>query len=330
MEFPATQAPLLVQAKRSTTMATAARGTPESRSADTGASMPGLHAYALAAGLLSVAGLWCFADPLRDLWALWTQDPLRSIGILIPPASAWLALRAWRPGDWSRGGTCWGLGLMIAAMGLARLSADGPLTLQLMTASGTAAINLIPTGVTLSAYVSGAVLLFGGWCAWRRARFALLLLVLVNPVPGVLNTWADLPLQALAARSARAFAAALNVPVDGNALKLMFAPNLGMFIAPGCDGLYGAATMGVLALIVGHLRALPMTRHALYVFGAVAVAYSCNLLRLCGVVIYYWFALRIPAIADYGTEADYLIGGAVFFLAAAFLFSFPRLGRSHA
>jgi exosortase J len=104
----------------------------------------------------------------------------------------------------------------------------------------------------------------------------------------------------------------------------MFAPQLGMFIAPGCDGLRGAAAMGYLALVSGYLYRLPRLRWAGFVAGAVLLAYLFNLLRLCGVVLYYWVALRVPAVGDYGVQVDYVIGGTLFCAAAAFLMGLPR------
>ena len=289
--------------------------------------------------LLTALGLWSFASQLEGLWLLWTTEPLRSIGALVPIVSLWLAVRAWRSNGWtdwrrtqiqaSRSETIsrWGLTLMIAAMALAVAAGATPLSLWFSLGGAIAGIQLLPTGLLLCAYVSGAVLLFGGTSAWRRAAFALLLLLLVNPVPGAFNSLVDLPLQALGARTARGFAALIGVPVSSGTLTMMFAPNLGIFIAAGCDGLRSAVAMGLLALVIGHLRNLRPASHALFVLVAVVLAYVFNLLRLCAVIGYYWFALRIPVLGHYGTEIDYLIGGILFFCAAGFLFAAPAWGR---
>ena len=68
--------------------------------------------------------------------------------------------------------------------------------------------------------------------------------------------------------------------------------------------------------------------HALYVLTSVLLAYVLNLVRLCCVVIYYGLALHINAIADLGTEIDYAIGGVLFFVAAFFVFGYPRKMRA--
>ncbi|MDE2235666.1 MAG: exosortase J [Gammaproteobacteria bacterium] len=286
--------------------------------------VPVLCAMALVVGL----GLWlCCAYPLRELWTFWTTDPLRSIGLAIPIASLVLLVRAWRWEDLNHGGTWWGLPVVLGALLLARTAYTLPLQFYLHSAYGLPSFEVIPFGALLFAFTSGVVLLFAGAHAWRRAWFALLLLLFVNPVPHGFDVLVDLPLQYFAAHVARGFAALIGVPVSTGVLQMMFTPRLGMFIAPGCDGLRGAVAMGYLALVIGYLYRLTWLRWALYVLGAVLLAYVFNLLRLCGVVIYYWFAMRLPAIADHATLADYLIGGVLFFCAALFLFSIPRRWR---
>jgi exosortase J len=261
----------------------------------------------IAVALVTV-GLAGFYRQFLDLWYIWTGDALRSFGILIPPISLWLALRSWTWRDWQQGGSWWGLPLAAAALFAAALAS-------------------VSSGVLLFLYFGGAVLLFGGAQAWRKAAFALLLWLFVNPLPHGFEYWVDQPLQTLGARTARAFARLIAVPVSGDALKLMFAPHLGIFIAPGCDGLRGASTMGFLAAIIGHLRRMPRLLWATYVGVAVALAYLLNLLRLCAVIGYYWIALCIPVLGAYGTQIDYLIGGTQFFCAAWFVLGMPRLAR---
>jgi len=278
----------------------------------------------VAAAILVAVGLLGFSAQLAGLWQLWTGDPLRQIGLLIPPVSLWLALRSWSKEDWAEGGTWWGLALLTAALVLAIVFAVIPSSMSFALSPALVTVNLIPRGVLLCAYFSGAVLLLGGRRAWRKAAFPLALWLFVNPVPGGFTELFDLPAQALAARVARSFAHLLAVPVDGEALKLMFSSDLGIFIAPGCDGLRGATTMGYLALIIGYLRNMPAVRLGLFVCGALIVAYLFNFLRLCGVICYYWVALRVPALGDYGTAIDYLIGAVLFFLAAWFLLLVPR------
>ena len=77
--------------------------------------------------------------------------------------------------------------------------------------------------------------------------------------------------------------------------------------------------MGSLALIVGYVRRLSAIRHISYVIGALACGYALNLARLCGLVLFYWLALRVEPLQGHAVGADYLIGGLLFFFAATFL-----------
>jgi exosortase J len=266
--------------------------------------------------LLSGAGWWCMADRIRALWEIWSSDGLRSVGALFPVAALGLSFRAWRGQNWRNSGTSWGLVPIAAAIVAANLASNSPAGLSLPIAGF---ISIPSTGLLLWSYVSGAVLLCGGAKAWRNAIFPLALLLFVNPLPQFFPAVIDLHLQYLAAHIARGFAYALGVPVSGAKLALMFTPRFGMFIAPACNGLRGAVAMGFIALVLGYVGKLGALRHIAYVIGAVIVGYALNLMRLCGLVFFYWLAIRVPSLQGHAVGADYFIGGLLFFLAATFL-----------
>lgn len=270
-------------------------------------------------------GLLGFSEQLRALWITWNTDALRSVGMLVPPLSALLLLRHWRDAGWRmpRDGSWWGLALMTACLTLAVATglAHYGFSALLEIAPGQMVLLSMhpPFGLLLFGYFSGAVILLGGVSTWKALWFPLTLWLLANPVPRAFQVLVDLPSQALGARVARSFARLIDVPFEGDALKLMFTPELGIFIAPGCNGMRGAVTMGFIALLIGHFRKLSWPRWTTLVVVAVALAYVLNLVRLCAVIIYYWLALRVPVLGRYGTEIDYVIGGSIFFAAVYFL-----------
>jgi exosortase J len=112
--------------------------------------------------------------------------------------------------------------------------------------------HIPPHSLVVVSYASGAVLLFGGTALYRAAWFPIWLLWLVNPVPHIFNTLVDLPLQRISAYVARHFAMTLGQPLSPDQMRLMFT-EFGMFIAPGCNGIRGAVTTGLIALIVGYV-----------------------------------------------------------------------------
>jgi exosortase J len=60
---------------------------------------------------------------------------------------------------------------------------------------------------------------------------------------------------------------------------------------------------------------------ALAVFCAVLLGYVFNLLRLCGLVLYYLVALHVPWLQSRATMGDYVIGACLFFIATGLLFT---------
>jgi exosortase J len=264
--------------------------------------------------IIGFSGLLLVAVAL--LWRIWTADALRSIGMYFPIVSVVLILRIWRGLDWETRGSWWGLLPLYYAVIMAR---EGGNALQAVAFTPRIAVTLLPLGLTVFAYASGVVLLLGGARVWCAALFPIALLLFVNPVPKAFEL-VDLPLQFVSAHAAQSFALAIGVHPDVNQLRLMFAPGFGMFIAPGCDGIRGAVTLGYLALILGYLYRFSMRARTLGVIGAVALAYVFNLIRLCFLVLFYRLALSFPGLQPRGEGADYLIGG-LLFLSAATLFA---------
>ena len=272
--------------------------------------------------ILTVLGLYVgFSEMLMSLVLMWRTDELRSIGLLMPLAALFFAVQKKEQLDWNAG-SWWGLVLIVVLVALRYLSGDRAV-FSILYGEQLIAFAPLSVGMTLMLYFTGAVLFFCGARGVRLLRFPLFLLLFVNPVPGFFASL-DLPLQTIGAIVARWFAGVMSVPVEPGLLKLMFAPHLGMFIAPGCDGLLGVSTMLCLSLIVGHYYRMRPAYHGMFVLLSMALAYGLNLVRLCCVVVYYRIALKVDAIAPWGAEIDYVIGGILFFMAALFVFGYPR------
>jgi len=276
------------------------------------------------AGLLAILGIATIWSAGVMLWALWTTDALKSIGMVIPVVSFLLVLRAWRSLGWEMDGTWWGFALLLVTAIVVKLREQ---TIMVLVLSPEWNLYIPPPSLVAFAYGVGLVLLFGGRRLFRAALFPLILLLFVNPVPHLFNVYVDLPLQRASAHVARGFAMALGQPLSPDKLRLMFTPEFGMFIAPGCNGIRGAVTMGLIALVAGYLYRFRWRAHALVVLGAILLGYVFNFVRLCVLVLYYLLALKIPWLQDQAENADYLIGAALFFVAVYLLYVvIQRLG----
>ena len=277
-----------------------------------------------AIALLAAAGCLGIHREIAELWTTWTTDPLRSIGMLIPPTSIVLMLLVWRQHGWEMRGTWWGL----PVIGLAFLLSGLREKMLLFGLAGSVGISFLPVSLPVCVYGSGVVLLFAGARVWRKAWFPLGLLLLSQPVPILSNQLVDIPLQNLSARVARDFATLIGFAPTTPQLRLMFSPDFGMFIAPGCDGIRGAVTMGYLALVLGYLKRVSAPLWAAYVSGAVLLGYLFNFIRLCVLVLYYRIALGHPALEGVAKQADYAIGSCLFLTAVLlFLWLARRKGK---
>jgi exosortase J len=270
-------------------------------------------------GVLSLAvvvGLLVLMPVLHSAWHLWVSDPLRSIGMFMPVVAIVLIVREWRRLGWEMRPTWWGLVPLLLAAVILTVRQTRWVYLNLRRGSS---IDLLPDGLVLALYVAAFLLMLGGTRVCRRALFPLVLLLLVNPVPNVFGLL-DLPLQHLSADMARHFAALIGEHPDGTQLRLMFTPNFGMFIAPGCDGIRGAVALGYLGLFASYWRGLSVSLRLLSAISGVALGYLFNFVRLCLLVIYYKIGESFPSIQPHGAMVDYAIG-AILFLVASLCFA---------
>ena len=276
---------------------------------------------AVLAVLLGVLGLSTIWSTVHTLWSMWTTDALKSIGMFVPVVSLLLILRVWRSLGWEMNGSWWGLAILVATAAVVQMRDRSILILVL---SPQWQMSLPPPPLVVFAYGAGAVLLFGGTRLFRAALFPLILLFFVNPVPHIFNTMIDLPLQRASAHVARSFAIGLGQPLSPDQLRLMFTPDFGMFIAPGCNGIRGAITMGFIALVAGYVYRFRWYAHAAVVAGAVLLGYVFNFARLCILVLYYIVALRITWLQNRAEMGDYIIGACLFLLGTFLLFHVVR------
>jgi exosortase J len=270
------------------------------------------------ASVLCVVGICSVYPYAIALWTSWNNDPLKSVGGLVPIVSLLLILRVWRSLGWETDGSWWGLVVIVATIIIVHVR-DVAIIEMVMSPSWTMVIP--PASWVATAYAIGAVLLFGGPRLLKAAKFPVALMFLVNPAPNFFLVHIDLPLQHASSMVARGFAHALGQQLTPDQLLLMFTPQFGMFIAPGCNGIRGAITMGMIALVAGYLYQFKPRMIALTVAGAILLGYIFNLLRLCTLVLYYLVALHIPWLQTRATMGDYIIGASLFFIATGLLFT---------
>lgn len=270
------------------------------------------------ASLCAAAGLLTIWKSVLVLMDIWTHDDLKSMGMVVPLVSYLLILRAWRSLGWETEGSWWGFAVLATSAGLMFLRDQ---MLLIVTINKDWLLQLPPLPLVAVIYAAGMVLLFGGKRLLRAAWFPVLFMWAVIPVPETFSRRVDLPLQHVSATVARAWAHVLGQPLTQDKLRLMFTPQFGMFIAPGCNGIRGAVTLGLAAVVVSYLYRFRWYVYAPVVAGAVLLGYVFNFLRLCLLVVYYTIAVPHPWMQNHGLIADYIIGGCLFLGALAIFFT---------
>jgi exosortase J len=268
--------------------------------------------------LCAAAGLFTVSNSVYALIGIWETDDLKSMGMVVPFVCFGLILRAWKSIDWETEGTWWGFAVLAGAGLLVFLRSQ---TLLIITVNKDWLLQIPPLPLVAVVYAAGMVLLLGGKPLLKAAWFPVLFMWAVIPVPQTFSRMIDLPLQHAGAAVARAFAHALGQPLTQDKLRLMFTPEFGMFIAPGCNGIRGSITLGLAAIVVGYMYRFRWFVFAPVVVGAVLLGYLFNFVRLCLLVIYYKIALPYPYLQNQAKFADYLIGGALFLCALAIFFT---------
>jgi exosortase J len=240
------------------------------------------------------------------------------MGMVVPLVSYLLILRAWRSLGWETEGSWWGFAVLAASAALMFLRDQ---MLLIVTINKDWLLQLPPLPLVAVVYAAGMVMLFGGKRLLKAAWFPVLFMWAVIPVPETFSRKVDLPLQHASASVARAWAHVLGQPLTQDKLRLMFTPEFGMFIAPGCNGIRGAITLGLAAIVVSYLYRFRWYVYAPVVVGAVLLGYLFNFVRLCLLVIYYTLAVPHPWMQNHGLIADYMIGGCLFVGALAIFFT---------
>lgn len=266
---------------------------------------------AIACLCAAAAALTLFSS-VQALLAQWRSDDLKSMGLLVPFISFALILRAWRATGWRTEGSWWGFALLAI---LASVLFVRDQSLVVVTLGKGWLMQLPPLPVVAILYALGFVLLIGGRTLLRTAWFPVLFMVAVIPVPQFFSHRVDLPLQHASATVARSFAHVLGHKLTSDNLRLMFTPDFGMFIAPGCNGIRGAVTLGLAAVVLAHVYRFRWYLIAPVVAGAVLLGYLFNFLRLCLLVVYYGIALPYPWLQERARGADLILGGCLFAVA---------------
>ena len=250
--------------------------------------------------LLLVAAL--YASILARLFNQWMNDPNFSHGIFVPAFALFLVWKKWNTlkpippsGSW------WGLPLIVFAL--------------LVLLLGVFGAELFLSRSSLLLLLAGIMILFPGWAFFRAALFPWAVLILMIPIPTIIQQKVTFPLQILASKVAAALLPLAGVPVlrEGNVITLPLKP---LEIAEACSGLRSLLSLITLAVIYGYLMETRPWVRVLLVILAVPIAVTANSSRIVGtgLLVQYWDPEKAEGF--YHTFSGWLI----FVVALAMLF----------
>jgi exosortase len=216
-----------------------------------------------AAAAVIAALAFVYAPVLVSLVRQWASDENYSQGFLVAPfaiLTVWRGRREWRalprrPDP---------AGLAIVGLGI------------LLLTVGQFGAELFLTRISLLVVIAGSVWYLWGAAHLRHIGFALVLLMLVIPLPSLILSRVSFPLQLLASRTAETALSAAGVPVlrEGNVLVL---PHGALEVAQACSGIRSLSSLIALALMLSGPG-----RRVLFAVLAVPVAVIANAVRVAG------------------------------------------------
>jgi len=206
----------------------------------------------------------------RLLWMynIWTHDGLYSFCLLVAPTSAFLIWKSRRRLARLRtAGSVLGVCLTVTGIVLT-LARDW---------SGLGLNSLTPSLIIM--ILAGSIAALYGWAVVRAITFPLLFLLLLMPLPPLLVSVLDYPLQVFCARITASLVQALGIHVQRTGANL-YLDNFAIGVAPACNGLRSSFALLALGLLVSYLFEGPWKRKILVILLTVPFVYAANFLRL--------------------------------------------------
>jgi exosortase len=226
------------------------------------------HRSLSAAGLLTAAAIFLYADVLTGLVRQWSTDDNYSHGFFVLPLALYFA--------WERRE-----GLARAAV---RPSVAGVILVALslgVLLAGRLGAELFLTRVSLVGVLVGAVLFVWGREHLKLLLFPLSFLLLMIPLPAIIFNQIAFPLQLVASQAGEAAIAFAGIPVlrEGNVLRL---PAQTLEVVEACSGLRSLISLIMLGVVLGYFTDRRTWARVAITIAAVPIAIIANAIRVAG------------------------------------------------
>jgi exosortase D (VPLPA-CTERM-specific) len=228
------------------------------------------------AGIVAALSLWLFWDGLRIMWANWLGSPEYSHAILIPPVAAFLV---WQQKDRLERipfeGSVWGVVLVLLGGALLVLG-------QLATI-----YTLVQYAYLVT--LAGLVLSFTGLRAFRLIAMALLILVLMIPLPQFALYNLSSKLQLLSSNLGVWFMRLFDISVfvEGNVIDL---GGYRLQVAEACDGLRYLFPLMTMGFLIAYFYKGALWKRFVLFLSSIPITLAMNSFRVgtIGVMVEHW------------------------------------------
>ncbi len=256
----------------------AIRRKPGAGLSDKGPMLPNLQRLLPVLALLALLTGWAYWPTIDSLFSDWQGDDDYSAGQLVPLVAiffVWVDRKKFaglplKP--------CWAGG--IALLILAQLARTYGILFLFESAER--------YGLVLT--IAALVLMVAGSRAFWQAKWILLFLFLMVPLPGRIHNLISGPLQSFASTGSVFVLEAFGVRVSQQGNVVTLDQRIPMAVAEACSGLRMLTAFIIVAVFVAYMVKRPRWQKATLVISSIPVAVLCNLLRLVATAILFLHA----------------------------------------
>lgn len=224
-------------------------------------------AFGFASVLLLITLLWSYAPTILPMVRDWRSDENYSAGQLVPLAALYLLwIDRKKLAFWTPRPCWWGIGIIILAQ-LARMFG----LIEMYESAERYALVLT---------IVGLVMLVAGWEIFWRARWILLFLFLMVPLPGQVHNLISGPLQNLATVGAVTTLELIGISVTHEGNVMVLNDSVPVAVAEACSGLRMLTAFVMVGAVLAYVVNRPRWQKTVLVISSVPVAVVCNLIRL--------------------------------------------------
>jgi exosortase D (VPLPA-CTERM-specific) len=236
--------------------------------------LSGLLRFQGAALLILLVGL--YHSILYNLALQWSHDPNFTHGWLVPAFSLYVLWQDRKRLKTIEVAPSWaGLPFVVAGLVMLVLAVLG--------------VEIFTARVSMLILLAGLVIVFRGWKFFRAVLFPLAFLILMIPLPNLIQQKFTFPLQLLASKLATGMLETVGVPVlrEGNLISLA---KKQLEVAQACSGIRSLYSLVTLAIVYGYLMEKRNWVRVVLAFAAIPIAVLANSFRIfgTGLIVQYW------------------------------------------